>query len=301
MEELKFKVTQEEAGMRVDKCIALRLGEGYSRTFVKDLIDKKLVKVNGKSIKPSYEANEGDRILAAIPPPEKSDLEPEDIPLNVIYEDEWIIVIDKPAGMVVHPGAGNRKGTLVNALLHYSEKLADTGDESRPGIVHRLDKDTSGIIVVAKNDRALRSLSKQFQKRAVKKRYAAIVKGRLELDNGVVELPLARHSTDRKKMAVEHARGKKAKTVYHVRKRFKDFTLLDIELHTGRTHQIRVHMKHIGHPVLGDITYGRSDGVKRQALHAQMLGFTHPDTGEYIEFHSPIPKDMKEIIEKGEI
>jgi 23S rRNA pseudouridine1911/1915/1917 synthase len=287
--------------MRVDKCIALRLGEGYSRVYVKFLMDSGHVKVNGKDVKPRYAVRAGDSISVRMAPQEKeSALTAENIPLDVLYEDEWLVVVNKPAGMVVHPGAGNKKETLANALLYHCGRLADSGDELRPGIVHRLDKDTSGVIVVAKNDRALRSLAKQFQKRTVKKRYIALVKGRVELDNGVVEAPVARHAVNRQKMDIEYVKGKKARTVYHVVRRFKGFTFLQLELETGRTHQIRVHMKHIGHPVLGDRTYGRTDGIRRQALHAEMLGFTHPDTGKYVEFHAPIPRDIQEILDKGD-
>ncbi|MGB2630215.1 MAG: RluA family pseudouridine synthase [Candidatus Omnitrophota bacterium] len=299
--ELKFVVSPEESGKRIDKCIALELGEAYSRTYVKFLMDRGLVLVNGKTVKPHYTAKGGDEVSLEIVPQEKGGiLAAENIPLNVIYEDESIIVVNKSPGMVVHPGAGNRTGTLANALLHHCGKLADTGDSLRPGIVHRLDKDTSGVIVVAKNEFARRSLSKQFQQRAMKKKYLALVKGLVELDNGVVEAPVARHPVDRKKMDIEYVKGRKARTVYHVIRRYKDFTLLELEPETGRTHQIRVHMKHLGHPVLGDRTYGRAGVIERHALHAEMLGFTHPDTGKYVEFHAPMPRDMQEVIAKGE-
>jgi 23S rRNA pseudouridine1911/1915/1917 synthase len=302
MKEIRFKVGPEEEGARIDKCIALRLGEEYSRTYVKFLMDSGLVKVNSLVVKPHYAAREGDEVFLTLAPLEKSEhVEAEDIPLDVLYEDEWIIVINKPAGMVVHPAAGNRSGTLANALLYHCGKLADTGDELRPGIVHRLDKDTSGVLVAAKKDPALRSLAKQFQKRAVKKKYVALVRGCVELDNGTVEAPVARHTVSRQKMSVEYTKGKKARTVYHVIRRFKGFTLLELELETGRTHQIRVHMKHLGHPVLGDMKYGNADNLKRQALHAEMLGFTHPKTGKYVEFHAPIPGDIQEVIDRKEL
>ncbi len=301
MKELKFTIGDREAGTRIDKCIALRLGEDFSRTYVKFLIDSGFLKVNGKDVKPRYEVKEGDEIFLRMVPQERNDnMVPEDIPLDVLYEDEWIIVVNKPAGIVVHPGAGNKTGTLANALLFHCGKLADSGDGMRPGIVHRLDKDTSGAIVAAKKDRALRFLAKQFQERTVKKKYIALVKGRLELDNGIIEAPVARHAVNRQKMDIEYVKGKKARTTYHVVKRFKDFTLLELDLETGRTHQIRVHMKHLGHPVLGDRTYGPTDGVQRQALHAEMIGFTHPDTGKYVEFHAPLPRDIQEIIDKGD-
>lgn len=300
MDNLTFTITPEEAGKRIDKIVGDRLGEGYSRTFGQGLIQKGLVLLNGEAVKARYLAEEGDEVSLTIPPAEKNDLEPEDIPLKILYEDDWIIVIDKPAGLVVHPGAGNKTGTVVNALLFHCGKLPSADDELRPGIVHRLDKDTSGVLVVAKNDRALRSLSKQFQHRAVKKRYLTVVKGTVPMDNGIIEAPIARSAHDRKKMGVvETERGKSARTIYHVVKRIKGMTVLRIDLETGRTHQIRVHLKHLGHPVVGDSVYGKSDGVKRQALHAESIGFTHPDTGEYMEFTSPVPDDIREIIEKG--
>ena len=298
MEERRFAAGPEDAGIRIDKCIALKLGEGYSRTYVKFLMDNGCVRVNGRAVKARYSVREKDEIFLELLLQESGGIEAEAIPLNILYEDEWVIVVDKPAGMVVHPGAGNKKGTLVNALLYHCGKLPDTEDDLRPGIVHRLDKDTSGVMVAAKNDRALRSLAKQFQRRTVKKHYVALVKGSVEMDNGIVEAPVARHPVDRKKMNVEYAAGKKARTIYHVIRRFSDFTLLSLDLETGRTHQIRVHMKHIGHPVLGDAKYGGGGGMARQALHAEKLMFTHPDTGKCMEFSSPMPADMREVIEK---
>ncbi|MBU0570805.1 MAG: RluA family pseudouridine synthase [Candidatus Omnitrophica bacterium] len=301
MTELEFEVSADATGGRVDKCIALRLGEGYSRTFAKTLIDRGHVLVNGRGVKPRYIISSGDLIHVSVPPASENDMKPEEIPLEILYEDDWIIVINKHAGMIVHPGAGNRRGTLVNALLHHTKSLADTGNELRPGIVHRLDKDTSGVLVAAKNDKALRSLSGQFKKRAVKKTYIAIVGGRVEADNGVVDEPIARGVIDRKKMVIDHERGRPSRSIYHVLKRFKEFTVLRVELETGRTHQIRVHMRHIGHPVLGDATYGKEGGMVRQALHAEMIGFTHPETGEYVEFHSPVPDDIMEKIRSGKV
>ncbi len=285
--------------MRIDKYVALKLGEGYSRVYARSLIEGSFVLVNGGEIKPRYIAKEGDEVFVRMSAVEKSGIEAEDIPLKILYEDDCVVVVDKPAGMVVHPAPGNKKGTLVNALLYHCADLPDSGNELRPGIVHRLDKDTSGVLVAAKNDRALRSLSKQFRKRAVKKRYIALVTGRVGFDNGVVDIPLARNVLNRQKMAVAPEKGKSARTVYHVVKRFHDFTLLRLELETGRTHQIRVHMRHIGHPVLGDRTYGKAGGMARQALHAEMIGFSHPDTGEYMEFYSPVPDDIIEVIRRS--
>lgn len=299
MEKREFTVSEEEAGIRVDKYIAVKLGDEYSRTYVKNLMDQGMVRVSGEDVKPRYITCEGDRVLLEMLPPETSEVEPEDIPLEILYEDDWLIVVNKPAGMVVHPGAGNRKGTLVGALLHHCGKLPGGGDLERPGIVHRLDKGTSGVMVVAKNDRAMRAISRQFQKRTVNKGYVTVVRGAVELDNGVVDAPIGRHTGDRRKMDVDHGiMGKHARTIYHVVKRLGKFTLLDIELDTGRTHQIRVHMKHLGHPVEGDIQYGGGSGMTRPALHAKKLGFTHPHTGDYVEFEAPMPEDMSDFLEK---
>jgi len=300
MEQHEFNVNSSDASVRLDKYLTDKLGVGYSRTYVKFLIDNGFVLVKSKKVKARYIVREGDEIfikLAGVP--QNENLEPEDIPLNIIYEDEWIVVVDKPCGMVVHPGAGIRKGTLVNALLFHCGKLPDAGNELRPGIVHRLDKDTSGIMVAAKDSIALRSMAEQFQKRTVKKNYIAMVKGRIELDNGIIDMPIARNKTDRKKMQVEHIGGKEARTIYHVVRRFKNFTVVRLELLTGRTHQIRVHMQYLGHPVLGDTKYGVDRSVARQALHSERLGFSHPDTGKHMEFSCPIPDDMKNIIESA--
>ncbi|MDD3088377.1 MAG: RluA family pseudouridine synthase [Candidatus Omnitrophica bacterium] len=297
MDNLNFIIAPEEAGKRVDKVITARLGEGYSRVFAQTLIRKRLVLINGKPAKASYPAELLDEVSVTIPPAEKNDLRPEDIPLKILYEDASVVVIDKPAGIVVHPGCGNMTGTVVNALLYHCGNLPEADGEMRPGIVHRLDKDTSGVMVVAKNDRALRSLSKQFQNRTVKKRYIAVVRGEVPLDSGVIEAPIARSSSDRKKMGVEFERGKNAVTKYKVIKRMKTMTVLSVDIETGRTHQIRVHMKHIGHPVAGDPVYGKAQEAPRQALHAEMLSFTNPENGKTMEFTAPLPEDMKKLIE----
>ncbi|MCK5451170.1 MAG: RluA family pseudouridine synthase [Candidatus Omnitrophica bacterium] len=301
MKKIEFKISDEDAGTRIDKCITRKLGEEYSRTYVKSLIDNKLVRVNGENIKAHYVAHKNDEVVAEMLPLEVQDVEPEDIPLDIIYEDEWLIVINKSAGMVVHPGSGNRTGTLVGALLYHCGKLPEADDDDRPGIVHRLDKDTSGVMVVAKNPRSLRSLSKQFQNRTIQKTYIALVQGSLELDNGIIEAPLARDAFDRKKMSVEYAAGKEARTVYHVIKRFGKFTFVRLNPKTGRTHQIRVHMKFLGHIILGDAKYGCSKGMARQALHAESIIFCHPGTGKTMTFSAPIPEDIKEVIARGDI
>lgn len=300
-EELDFTISGEEKGLRIDKCIAVRLGDEYSRTYVKYLIDNGLVKVNDNDIKPSHHVEEGDAVFVELVPVDKDSADPEDIPLDIVYEDNAIIVVNKPAGLVVHPGAGNKTGTMVNALLFHCGKLPESDDVLRPGIVHRLDRDTSGIIVVARNDKALRSLCKQFQNRTVKKEYLAVVKGRVELDNGLIEMPLARHEADRRKMCVDDERGKEARSIYHVLKRFGRFSFLRVEPETGRTHQIRVHMQYIGHPIIGDLTYGGpSFGMKRQALHAAKLEITHPVTSERMTFSAAMPDDMKDLLDQAE-
>ncbi|MBD3426198.1 MAG: RluA family pseudouridine synthase [Candidatus Omnitrophica bacterium] len=298
-EQANFTVSPENSGGRIDKYIADRLGRDYSRTYVRYLMDNGFVLVNGKSVKPRYTPKAGDKVsLTLAPLPKDEAMEPEDIPLDIVHEDEDIIVVNKPPGMVVHPAAGNWHGTLVNALLFHCGKLAETDDQLRPGIVHRLDKDTSGIIVAVKNDRAKRSLTKQFQNRTVKKKYIALVKGYVEMDNGLVDEPIGRHPTHRLKMAAGVDNGKPARTVYHVIKRYGSFTQLEVRPETGRMHQIRVHMKHIGYPVLGDRLYGNDRSFWRQALHAEMIAFTHPGTGEHVEYHAPFPDDIKLFIEK---
>ncbi|MFH1837159.1 MAG: RluA family pseudouridine synthase [Candidatus Omnitrophota bacterium] len=298
MEEIKFVVDPEKEGKRIDKVIADVLGKEYSRTYAKLLIDKELVKVNGEAVKPRHITHENDIVNITLPDPETHEALPEKIPIEILYEDEHIIVVNKSAGIVVHPGSGNRTGTLVNALLYHCKKLADTGDVLRPGIVHRLDKDTSGVIVIAKNEKALRSLSRQFHERTIKKTYVALVKGKVELDNGIIDVPIGRDKSDRKKMSIDLSGGKEAYTLYHVIKRYKGFTSIRLEPKTGRTHQIRVHMKHIGHPLLGDLKYGNPQGMERHALHAESLKFEHPVTGKLMEFEVPIPEDMKKAMEQ---
>jgi 23S rRNA pseudouridine1911/1915/1917 synthase len=299
MEEMIFSVDENGKGRRLDVCVAERLGDDFSRTYVKNLINAGSVLVDGHGQKPNYTVRPGDHILVRLEPPEPVRAEPENIPLDIIHEDGDLAVVNKEAGMVVHPGAGNRSGTLVNAMLGHCSRLPDTGDPVRPGIVHRLDKDTSGVMVVAKTDRAMRALARQFRERTVEKTYAALVRGRVELDNGMITEPVGRHVSDRKRMAVDHTSGRNAKTVYHVVRRYEGFTFVRLDLHTGRTHQIRVHMKYLGHPVLGDRTYGGDRSMNRQALHAESIVFDHPGTGERVRYSAPVPRDMVGIMEKG--
>ncbi len=282
-------------GERVDALIARRLPE-LSRSHVRKLIDAGLVTVGGRVPKPSEKPPLGARLRVEIPPPEEMTLEPEEIPLTVIYQDADIIVVDKPPGLTVHPAPGHPGGTLVNALLAAVPDLQGISGTLRPGIVHRLDKDTSGLIVVAKNDRAMRALQAQLKERRVTKTYLALVEGVPELRQGQIEAPLGRHPKNRKKQAVV-AGGREAITKYRVREVIGGRALLEVEPVTGRTHQIRVHLAAIGHPIVGDVVYGkRSDAVGRQFLHAARLGFTMPG-GREVEFESPLPPDLRTGLE----
>lgn len=301
MSMLTFTPGPEDAGTRIDVYLAKERA-APSRSFVRKLVESGLVTVSGRPVKPSCKVAEGDLIVVKVPPPEKVSLEPEDIPLDIVYEDSDLVVVNKPAGMVVHPAAGNYAGTLVHALLHHCKDLSGIGGELRPGIVHRLDKDTSGLMVVAKNDAAHLALTRQIKARTVVRKYLAIVHGQLATDEGTVDAPIGRHPVHRKKMAVVPD-GRRAVTHWAVRRRYRDFTLVECKLETGRTHQIRVHMAHIGHPVAGDPVYGPrrpAFGLTGQALCAYSLGFYHPRTGEWKEFTIPLPEEMRKTIDKLE-
>jgi 23S rRNA pseudouridine1911/1915/1917 synthase len=277
-------------GQRLDQYLHEQLPE-HSRTFLQNLS----LTVNGRPAKPSYRVRADDVVAVEIPPPRPLETAAENIPLDDLYEDDDLIVINKPAGMVVHPATGNFAGTLVNALLHHCRgKLAGIGGVERPGIVHRLDKGTSGCIVVAKNDAAHQSLVEQFKARRVKKIYRAVCAGRLARLTGKIETVIGRSARDRKKMSATAKRGRPSLTEYRVLKQHADCALIELTLHTGRTHQIRVHMAHIGHPLLGDATYGKAKiPVERPLLHSYKLGFTHPRTGQRMEFTAPMPNDFK--------
>lgn len=276
-----------------------------SRNFVKKLIEEGRVRVNQQPAKANYRVKCGDRVELDIPDPAPLDVVAEDIPLNILHEDEHLIVIDKPAGLVVHPAPGHPSGTLVNALLFHCKDLKGIGGVERPGIVHRLDKDTSGLIVVAKTDQALTSLQKQFQDRTIKKVYLALTQGHLKPSNGVVRSPITRHPKDRKKMAAATGdEGRQAETAYEVVLSLEKCDLVRLFPKTGRTHQIRVHLASLGHPVLADPLYGgRSRGIglplDRQALHAHRLELSHPNNGETMEFNSPLPADMAQFVPKS--
>lgn len=286
--------------MRLDTFLAEQ-DLGLSRSSLQKLIKDGAVTVNGEETRPSHRLQGGEFIEVILPPPEDRPPEPEPIPLDVIYEDDDVLVINKQKGLVVHPAAGAPTGTLVNALLYRGVALPTLSDEQRPGIVHRLDKDTSGAMVVAKSDRAYLSLGRQFREKAVKRVYLALVHGVVKDDRGIVEAPIGRHAVVRQKMAVVRHGGREAYTHYRVVERFSEYTLLECRLETGRTHQIRVHMAHIGHPIVGDPVYGPSRcpfPVDGQLLHARRLGFIHPGTGEFVEFEAPLPPDMERVLEE---
>jgi len=303
MEEIKISVKEKHAGKRLDRFLVEALGGRFSRTFLKKLIDTDAVRVNGENENAHYKVSEGEGVEVQVPDPKPLELKAENIPLEIVYEDKDLLVVNKPAGMSVHPVGTHLSGTLVNALLHCSQDLSGIGGVLRPGIVHRLDKDTSGLLVTAKNDASHINLSNQFRNRTTKRIYIALVRGVVELDNGRIELPIARRKKDITKMGISFTdlKKKNAITNYKVLERFKDFTMLSLSLETGRTHQIRVHFSHIGYPIVGDRLYGSMKGMARHALHAKTLGFAHPRTNKPMEFTSELPGDMKELIARGKL
>lgn len=287
------------SGARIDRYLASELRQ-FSRSRIQQLIRDGFVRLNGKAVRASDTLRSGDRIQLSEPPAEKTENRPEAIPLPVLFEDEDLLVIDKPAGLVVHPGAGHREHTLVNALLHHCPTLSGIGGKERPGIVHRLDKETSGCLVVAKNDETHRALSGQFAARTVEKVYLAFVTGKFRQGPGIIEANIGRHPVHRQRMAIARARGRMAKTEYRVIRSGDNASLVECRLHTGRTHQIRVHLHHLGHPVLGDKIYGPklAKNFPRQMLHASKLGFHHPRTGEWKIFEAPLPDDFRDALAK---
>jgi 23S rRNA pseudouridine1911/1915/1917 synthase len=294
---ISLVVPKEAARQRLDIFLARELPK-FSRSRLQQLIREEFVTLNGSPARPREIVRTGDRVEINEPPPEKIDIVPEAIPLDVLYADEDLIVINKPAGLVVHPGAGHREHTLVNALLHHFPNLSGIGGKERPGIVHRLDKETSGCLVVAKNDTAHHGLSAQFAERTVDKIYLALVAGKLRRIAGAIEAKIGRHPVDRQRMSVNSKRGRAAKTEYRVVSSSSEMTLVECKLHSGRTHQIRVHLHHLGHPVLGDKIYGGrlAKTFSRQMLHAWKLGFQHPRTGEWKNFAAPLPDDFEAAI-----
>ena len=299
LKELKLIVTEQYVGERLDTYVS-SLNSDMSRSNCQRLIKEGNVLVNGNSSKESYRVKLGDEVLVKIEPPKEAKIEAQEIPLNIIYEDNDIIVINKEKGMVVHPGNGNMDGTLVNAVLsHAKDSLSGIGGEIRPGIVHRLDKDTSGLIIVAKNDSAHINVSEQIKNHEVTKIYTALVRGNIEEDEATIDMPIARDERDRTKMAT-NIDGKEAVTHFKVIKRYYDYTLLRVKIDTGRTHQIRVHMAKIHHPVIGDEVYsnGKNEfNVKGQLLHSTILEFKHPRTGEKLHFEAPLPDEFKNVLE----
>lgn len=295
----KIEVTIQEEGIRLDKFLS-RVNTSLTRSYAQKLIDGGFVLVNGRDMPSKYKIVKGDRIEVTLPEPEKPDIAAEDIPLDVVYEDESLLVINKPAGMVVHPSAGNHNKTLVNALLmHCGDKLSTINGIHRPGIVHRLDKDTSGLLIVAKGDEAHQSLSGQLKERALKRQYVAVVHGNIKEDRGTINKNIARSHKDRKKMAVTDRGGRIAVTNFKVLRRYGKYTLVQCNLDTGRTHQIRVHMKYIGHPVFGDKTYGIKNeefNASGQLLHAETIGFIHPKTRSYMTFSKTPPVEFNKIL-----
>ncbi len=292
---IEREVTREHAGLRLDRFLALELPE-FSRSRLQALITEGCVLLNGVQPRTRELVKTGDLVRLEVPAVEKIDAAAEEIAFPVLFEDEHLIVLDKPAGMVVHPGAGNADGTLVNALLHYCPTLSGIGGKERPGIVHRLDKETSGCLVVAKNDATHRELSKQFAARTLKKIYLALVAGRLKKNAGTIDAPIGRHPVHRQRMSISRtSRGRSAKTEYKVVQGGWEMSLVECALHSGRTHQIRVHLHHLGNPVLGDKLYAAriAKAFPRQMLHAWKLGFTHPATGLWQEFEAPLPEDFR--------
>jgi len=293
----EYQYIADSPGVRLDTFVAASCPE-LSRTHARKLIDEGFIEVNGKAAKASHKLDTGDSVMIIIPPEPPPTLSPEAIPLDIIYEDDDLLVIDKSAGLAVHPAPGHPGHTLVNAVLAYLPDLADDDDTLRPGIVHRLDKDTSGLILVAKNRVAQANLSEQFKSRSVNKSYLVLVRGKLTPENGIIEADIGRDPKNRQRMAVV-SRGREARTDYHVVKYVGGYTLLEIHPETGRTHQIRVHLAAIGFPVMGDATYGvKNPNLSRQFLHASKIGFKLPSSGKYVEFESPLPPDLSQALKE---
>ncbi len=300
MDEFRFEITEEMEDERIDKCLSMLI-DSLSRSFIQKMIKEDSVRVNGQLVKGSFRLHTEDIVEFVLPKAIEPDILPEPVPLDILYEDNDIIVVNKPKGMVVHPAAGHYSGTLVNALMyHCGDSLSGINGVLRPGIVHRIDMDTTGSVIVCKNDRAHNCIAEQLKTHSVTRRYYAICHGILKADSGTIDKPVGRHPSERKKMAVNERNGKAAITHYHVLKRFAGYTYIECELETGRTHQIRVHMSSIGHPLLGDETYGSRNfpfRLQGQTLHAGILGFRHPTSGEYLELEAPLPDYFRHLLE----
>ena len=290
-------ITENEAGQRADVALAAMLE--LTRSNMQKLLDEGRAVKGAKVIKSNYKLKLGDEIIVTLPEPQPLDVQPENIPLDIIYEDEDVVVVNKARGMVVHPAAGNYSGTLVNALLYHCKNLSGINGVIRPGIVHRLDKDTSGIMICAKNDAAHVSLSEQIQSKTAQRTYLAVVRGNIKTDSGVIETQIARDKDDRKKMSVVKEGGRNAVTEYEVMERFGKYTIVKCKLKTGRTHQIRVHMEYLGYPLVGDPKYSPMKtpfSINGQALHSLTLAFDHPRTGERMEFEAKLPEDLHKVV-----
>lgn len=301
MKEEIFQVTSEQDGERLDKLLSI-IYPDFSRSFFQKLIKENSIKVNEKIQKANYKVQTDDVISVLIPDAIETSIEPEDIPLDILYEDNDVLVVNKPKGMVVHPSAGHYSGTLVNAIMyHCKDSLSGINGEIRPGIVHRIDMDTTGSLIVCKNDESHVAIAEQIKEHSCNRIYVGIVCGNVKEDEGTIDAPIGRHPVDRKKMAINEKNGKPAVTHYKVLKRFGKYTYMQFKLETGRTHQIRVHMASIGHPLLGDELYSKNCPFKNlqgQTLHARTIGFIHPRTREYMEFSAPLPKYFDDLLQK---
>lgn len=302
MDQKLIQASAEHYGIRIDRFLSEQLPE-HSRSYIQKLIKDGQVSIEGKAVKSNYKITGSEEIALLIPDQVIPDILPEDIPLDILYEDQDLIVINKPKGMVVHPATGHYSGTLVNALMyHCKDDLSGINGVMRPGIVHRIDRNTTGSLLVCKNDFAHNAIAEQLKVHSITRRYRAIVHGNLKDDQGTVDAPIGRHPIDRKKMAIEPRNGRDAITHYHVLERFGNYTYIECQLETGRTHQIRVHMSSIHHPIVGDDVYGPAkcpfSGLQGQTLHAQVLGFIHPRTGEYMEFSAPLPEYFENLLTK---
>lgn len=299
MDYFTFGAEPEDVGSRIDVFIAENIEE-FSRSGVQRLIEEGLIKLNGSPVKANYKLREKDIIDVEVPEAKTVEILPENIPLDILYEDKDVIIVNKPQGMVVHPAPGHTSGTLVNALMyHCGDELSGINGEKRPGIVHRIDKDTSGVLMIAKNDVAHQSLAEQLAEHSITRKYNAIVFNGFQEDEGTVDQPIGRNPLDRKKMAVTQKHSRRAVTHYRVLERMGNFTFIEAQLETGRTHQIRVHLTFIGHPLLGDTVYGPKKQpfhLEGQALHARVLGFVHPTTGQYMEFEAPLPENYEKLL-----
>lgn len=300
MNEFHFHIEEDMEGLRIDKCISAAL-DSLSRSYIQKIIKEEAVRVNGSPVKSSYKVKASDEIALSVPDAVEPDILPENIPLDILYEDADVIVVNKPKGMVVHPAAGHYSGTLVNALLyHCHDSLSGINGYLRPGIVHRIDKDTTGSLIVCKTDAAHKAIARQLKKHSVTRCYRAICHGVLPKDKGTIDRPIGRSPADRKKMAVLTEGGKRAVTHYKVLQRFDKYTYIECTLETGRTHQIRVHMASIGYPILGDPLYSQMNSpfkLEGQTLHAKTLGFIQPRTKEYIEVDAPLPQYFQHLLE----